>query len=84
MRAQIDAACERGDWLEWAIDFVFSPSCTALDPHEVISTSALEARADAIIERIERKAAFKLDSETRENIREDVRRIWHRGTPQKE
>jgi len=34
-----------------------------------------------VIDRIEKETGFTLDKETRNNIAEDVKRIWGRGDP---
>ncbi|MBV9644038.1 MAG: hypothetical protein JO334_10735 [Verrucomicrobia bacterium] len=55
--------------------------CIAPDPEELISNAALEDRIQQVIDRIEKETGFSLDKETRENIAEDVKRIWGRGDP---
>lgn len=59
----------------------FDSTSTGLDPHELISTGGVEARANAAVQAVEARLGDKLDPGTAENIREDVRRIWGRGTP---
>jgi hypothetical protein len=73
---RIDSACEPKDWVEWVADFLLSPSCSALDPRELISSSELEARVRAAVRQIEAETGFTLDTDTRQNLREDIRRIW--------
>jgi hypothetical protein len=77
----IDRACEPTNWVERVIDFLVDPSCIAPDPEELISNAVLEDRIQQVIDRIEKETGFSLDKETRENIAEDVKRIWGRGDP---
>lgn len=77
--SRIDRACEPRNWAEWVIDFLVSPSCISPDPQELISSAALEERIWHVIYRIEKETGYTLDKETRENIAEDVRRIWGMG-----
>ena len=77
----IDRACEPKNWVEWIIDLLVSESCSTPDPEELISNAALEQRIAKVIERIEKETGFTLDKETRNNIAEDVKRIWGRGDP---
>lgn len=75
-QARIDAGCEPRDWVEFVVDLLVSPSCTALEPLELISEFQLELRISAAIRQIEKETGFTLDPETREHVRTDVRRIW--------
>jgi hypothetical protein len=78
---RIDGACEPDGWIEWVADFLLSPSCTTLEPHELISKSELEDRVQAAVGNIEAETGFQLDHETRDHVREDIRRIWGHLAP---
>ncbi len=75
----MDRACEPKNWAEWAIELLLSPTCTALDPQEVISSQDLETRIAEAILRIERETGYTLDPQTRRNVSDDIKRIWMMG-----
>lgn len=77
--SRIDEACDADSAIEWIIDFLISPSCTARDPHEVISRGELNQRINKVINDITRKSGTILDAETKANIRTDIIAIWGMG-----
>jgi hypothetical protein len=74
---RIDRACGNSV-LAYVVDFLVDPTCTGLDPQELISDAGLEKRIFAAIARIESQLGLILDDETRQNIREDIGRLWGR------
>ncbi len=75
----IDRACEPKNWAEWVIEILLSPTCSGLDPQEVISSGELEQRIAAVVTRIEKQTGLSLDRQTRRNVSTDVKRIWYMG-----
>jgi len=76
---RIDIACTPNDVAEFVIDLVLAPSCSAPDPHQIISEDEVNRRVRGIIGNLEETFGVTLDEETRANIRVDVIAIWEMG-----
>jgi hypothetical protein len=77
--SRLKSANDRGNggWVGEIIDFLtFDSSPTSVDPQEVASTGEVEARANTAVQKIEAKVGFRLDEETEDEVRKDVRRMW--------
>ncbi len=82
--AMQEAACDRagGGLIGKIVELLtLDSTCTGLDPHELISSGKLAARANEAVQQIEARLGHQLDAETEDEIRADIRRIWGHESP---
>ncbi|MDC0176130.1 hypothetical protein OAJ60_04245 [Planctomycetaceae bacterium] len=74
-----EKVCEPNGVAEWVIEFLFSPSCIAPDPHQLISVREVNLRSRALADELGWKNGVSLDKQTSDNIRVDVIAAWGMG-----
>lgn len=80
---RIDRACGNS-LFDYVLDFLIDPTCTGLDPQEMISDENLGKRIDSAIARVEKELGLKLDDATRGHIHDDIGKLWGRWYPDSE
>ena len=81
---RIDRACGNS-LFDYVLDFLIDPTCTGLDPQEMISDQDFDTRIGAAIaRRVKRSSGSNSMTKTRRHIHDDIGKLWGRWYPDSE